>query len=342
MMEGNVIKRKVNILGEPGVGKTSLVLRFVKDLFGDEYLKTIGTNVYTKRVPVTGSEVKLVIYDIMGESDFESVRDMAFKQSMGAIAVADCTRKKTLDRLIDDWLPKYRRLATDGAPIVLAVNKVDLEDQEITDVLFDYEELPSFSTIFYTSAKTNKNVEDMFQEVGFLTKFQHLQPIIKEDDILTLEKKIDSPKKLISALLTYSSHLGDLPYSTREKIFEESGIDKFSLDKEITLKEAFSFGRGLIAWYEDDHDSKSASAIRKLLEETDMDVTRQKKTKKEETMEEFKRLDGVGHSTAKALYEKGYRSIDDLKDLSQKELCRVEGIGPTRSEMILKSVKKSA
>jgi len=153
------IKRKVNLIGEHGVGKTSLILRFVENVFGEEYLKTVGTNVYTKKVPVTGSEVKLVMYDIMGESDFKSVQDMAFEKSTGAIAVADITREETLYKLIDDWLPKYRKSAVHNAPVVLAVNKIDLEDQEITKEEVVENVLHYFNTIFFTSAKTGENVE---------------------------------------------------------------------------------------------------------------------------------------------------------------------------------------
>ncbi len=260
------IKRKVNLLGEPSVGKTSLILRFVKNYFGEDYLKTIGSNVYTKKVPVTGSEVKLVIYDIMGESDFDSVRDAAFEKSTGAIAVADCTREETLDELIDEWLPKYRSLAVDNAPVVLAVNKVDLDDQEIPIGETPEKVLPYFDSIFYTSAKTGDNVEEMFRELGFSTKYRRPSLPRDQKDIVEMDRDIDEPRELISALLTYASGLGDISYADKQRIFKESGIDKFSLEDEISEKQALSFADGLIEFYEEKEDSGSASAVERLVE----------------------------------------------------------------------------
>jgi len=266
VVDGDV-KRKVNLLGERGVGKTSLILRFVKNVFGEEYLKTVGTNVYTKKVPVTGSEVKLVMYDIMGESNFKSVQDMAFEKSTGAIAVADITREETLYKLIDDWLPKYRKSSVANAPVILAVNKIDLEeDQEITKAEVVENVLHYFDTIFFTSAKTGENVEDMFKELGFRTIYRHTSPMRDAEDIVTMDKLIDDPQKLISGLLAYASHLGEMPYSTMEDIFEESGIDKFSMDKGITEEQALEFGDRLIKWYEDNGDEESASTVARLLE----------------------------------------------------------------------------
>ncbi len=269
-MNGDV-KRKVNLIGERAVGKTSLVLRFVKDVFGEKYLKTIGTNVYTKNVPVTGSEVKLVLYDTMGESGFQSVQEMAFEKSTGAIAVADITREETLYKLIDEWLPTYRRASVHNAPIVLAVNKVDLEERDITREEVVDNVLHYFDTIFFTSAKTGENVDDMFKELGFRTMYRHTSPMRDTEDIVTMDKKIDTPKKLISGLLTYASHLGDMPYSTMEDIFEESGIDKFSMDKGITEEQALEFGDRLIKWYDENDDVESASAVNRLLEKYEED-----------------------------------------------------------------------
>lgn len=264
-MDGDV-KRKVNVIGERAVGKTSLLLRFVENVFGEEYLKTIGTNVYTKKVPVTGSEVKLVMYDIMGESDFESVQNLAFGRSTGAIAVADITREETLYKLIDDWLPKYRRSAVHNAPIILAVNKMDIEDQEITKEEVVDNAIHYFDSIFFTSAKTGENVEDLFNELGFRTMYRHPLPIRDAEDIVSKDKLIDEPKKLLSGLLAYASQLGNMSNSTVEELFEQSGIDKFSLDEDITEDKVLKFGDKLKKWYEDNDDVESASTIRRLIE----------------------------------------------------------------------------
>jgi len=265
------VKRKVNLLGEAGVGKTSLVLRFVKNVFGENYLKTVGTNIYTNKVPFLGSEVKLILYDIMGESDFQSVKDIAFEQSTGAIAVADITREESLYKLVDDWLPKYRNLAMDNAPIILAVNKVDLDEQEISREEVVDNVISYFDTVFFTSAKTGENVEDMFKELGFRTMYRRPSSTRDVEDVVTGGELIDEPKKLLSGLLAYASQLGELPYSTMEDLLDQSGMDKFSLEGEISESQALEFGEKLIEWYEDNDDVESSSSVSRLIEKYEQD-----------------------------------------------------------------------
>ncbi|MEF8835231.1 MAG: Rab family GTPase [Candidatus Thermoplasmatota archaeon] len=264
-MDGD-IKRKVNLLGESGVGKTSLILRFVKNVYGDEYLKTVGTNVYTKKVSVTGSEMKLIIHDIMGESGFQSVREIAFEESTGAIAVVDCTREETLYKLIDEWLPKYRKSAFDDAPVLLAVNKTDLEKQDITRDEVEDEVLQHFDNIFFTSAKTGKNVEDMFKELGFRTMYIQSSLDSYEEDLVAMHKSIDEPKKLLSDLIAYGSQFGDMPHLTLDKLLYQSDIDKFSIGEEVEEEKVLEFGDKLIEWYEENDYSKFAFTVKKLIE----------------------------------------------------------------------------
>ncbi len=267
-------KKKVNLLGDTAVGKTSLILRFVKSVFGEEYLKTIGTNVYTKEVSITGANVKLIINDIMGEKAYRAVQKGAFMGSTGAIAVVDVTRKETLDGLIDDWLPRYWELADRSNPIILAVNKDDLPDKEINlEILEDYSEY--FCDVFFTSAKVGDNVEECFKTLAEEVA-PNLQIRIQDIEDIIHSKTISNNKELIDALLAYASELGDMPYEKREEILVESGIDKFLLDQkdEVALEifgdvgdeEAVRFGKLLMYWYQENEDEYSASAVQRLLD----------------------------------------------------------------------------
>lgn len=259
------VKKKINLMGDPKVGKTSLILRFVNDVYGDEYLKTIGTTVYSKNVPVIGAEVKLVIQDIMGEKGYETVKESAFNKSSGAIAVADVTRMETLNNLIDDWIPKYRSIAGNEAPVILAINKMDLAEKEISKEYVIEEVSSRFSYVFFTSAKTGKGVEDAFSEMASRALFRTpLRGINKEN--LISETPLRNPKELISASFAFSAEFGDISYSKREEILEESGIDKYSLDDDIEEKKALRFTQGLINWYEEEGDKDSAAFLEKILE----------------------------------------------------------------------------
>lgn len=265
-MSQRIVKKKVNLLGDPAVGKTSLVLRFVKDVFGDKYLKTIGTNVYSKKVPIVGAEVKMMIYDIMGEKNFEYVQETSFRQSSGAIAVADATRMETLDSLVDNWIPKYKEVAKENPCLILAVNKMDLEDQIEIEKDFVVKEFSSFfDYVFFTSAKTGKDVENSFQELASRTLFKTTRSSRKVEDIIA-EKYIDTPHKLMEALLAYTSELGEIPYEEREEILSNSNISKFKLEDNIDEKRVYNFAENIIEWYEGNDFQDASESVKNLIE----------------------------------------------------------------------------
>ncbi len=265
-MEGKTNRKKVNLLGPPGVGKTSLVLRFVKNVFGEEYLKTIGTNVYTKTVSFKEGEVKLIINDIMGEKVYKSVRETAFRGSTGAIAVVDITRKETLESIIENWLPAYYRIASEENPVILAVNKFDLEDKKITsEYLQDISS--EFQNTVFTSAKTGRNVEYMFQELASAVAF-NLQVSIEYIDDIIDKRTIDTPRELLDVVFAAVSELNDIPYAFREVMLKDSGIEKFDLDEElfdIGEEEVFSYAEKLKGWYKERGDDYSRKVIDKAI-----------------------------------------------------------------------------
>ncbi|MFO7992463.1 MAG: GTP-binding protein [Thermoplasmata archaeon] len=272
-------KKKVNLLGDSSVGKTSLIMRFVNSVFGDQYLKTIGTNVYTKTVEIPGANIKLIINDIMGEKAYRSVQQGAFLGSTGAIAVADITRMETLDNIIDDWLPRYQEMSNDSNPIVLAVNKFDLDDKEITPEILD-EKGEYFSGYFFTSAKTGRNVEECFKKLAGDVA-PNLQLEVEDIEDIVLSKTICTTKDLIDGLLAYASEIGEMPYETREEILSSSGIDKYSLDQkdeldleiygDIDEEDAINFAEGLKRWYSEHDDEYTAQAIDKLVKKYETD-----------------------------------------------------------------------
>lgn len=272
-------KKKVNLLGDPSVGKTSLIMRFVNSVFGDHYLKTIGTNVYTKTVEIPGANIKLIVNDIMGEKAYRSVQQGAFLGSTGAIAVADITRKETLDNIIDDWIPRYQDMSNDKNPVVLAINKFDLEDKEITPEILE-EKSEYFSGYFFTSAKTGRNVEECFKKLASDVA-PNLQLEVEDIEDIVLSKTICTTKDLIDGLLAYASGIGDMPYEKREEILKDSGIDKYSLDQkdeldleiygDVNEEDAINFAEGLKTWYLEHGDEYSAEAIQTLVKKYEKD-----------------------------------------------------------------------
>ena len=160
------------MVGEKAVGKTSLIRRYVLNMFDEQYVTTIGTRVSKKeiRVLLPGRDllldVDMTIWDIMGEKGFrELLKDAYFYGANGILAVADLTRRRTLDDL-DDWIDGVEQVVG-KVPILIAVNKTDQtgnaqyteRDVERFAVAYD-------SEFFMTSAKTGERVEDTFRRLA--------------------------------------------------------------------------------------------------------------------------------------------------------------------------------
>lgn len=160
-------KKKICMIGAPGVGKTSLVRRYVYDLFDDKYLTTIGVKISQKRCPpMQTSENEAVQYtfllwDIEGVEGLLPAVKNYYMGASGALLVCDLTRKDTID-VIPDLIEGFRKASPD-AEIILAGNKLDLVgmDEDNVGALADIKNdtgLPNF----LTSAKSGQNVENAF------------------------------------------------------------------------------------------------------------------------------------------------------------------------------------
>ena len=167
MAEDDLMKVKVCFIGDAGVGKTSLIKRYVLDVFDDRYIATIGTKVTKKIVDVDGQvKVMMLVWDIMGQKGFrELLREAYFFGAHGAIAVCDLTNKETLEEL-RYWIKALTDVAGD-VPIVFAGNKVDLENDRVIKEE-DLQELASKykGKAYLTSAKTGQNVEAVFKTLA--------------------------------------------------------------------------------------------------------------------------------------------------------------------------------
>lgn len=156
-----MIQKKVCLLGAFAVGKTSLVARFVKSIYSDQYLTTVGVKVDKKSVRLDDEEINLIVWDLAGEDEFQKVRMDYLRGAAGYLLVADGTRGNTLEtaRMLEQ-----RVTETFGAiPFVFLVNKADLTNEwEIDDQMFDGIRAQGWD-VFKSSAKTGEGVEEAFQ-----------------------------------------------------------------------------------------------------------------------------------------------------------------------------------
>jgi small GTP-binding protein len=160
------IKKKICLIGAFAVGKTSLVQRHVQSIFSQKYHTTVGVKVDKKQMVVNGVSVDLIIWDLHGEDDFQTVQMSYLRGACGCFYVVDGTRRTTLDVALN--LRERVQAAFGGVPEVLALNKWDLQDQwQIT--AHDMQRLNHEAIItFQTSAKTGQSVEEAFQVLAAL------------------------------------------------------------------------------------------------------------------------------------------------------------------------------
>jgi small GTP-binding protein len=156
---------KIIIIGDPGVGKTSLVKKFVTNKFSKDYRITIGTNIFTKEISLKNNQIiKMQLWDIAGQERWEKTRHLYYKGAHGVMMVADFTRKKTFEHLYSFWEKDLAKYCKD-APIILIANKNDLENIVSIGEIDTTRKAINAINIFKTSAKNGSNVNECFRNL---------------------------------------------------------------------------------------------------------------------------------------------------------------------------------
>jgi len=153
------IRKKVCLLGAPGVGKTSLVRQFVSQTFSDEYLTTLGVKIERKIVDVDGTALTLMVWDVHGEEGSLVINPTFLKGAAGFLLVIDGTRPETSSSVVE----LTQRLADreDSSSIVVATNKADLvDDWSAIDASMAGHVSPD--AVVRTSAMSGQGVEAAF------------------------------------------------------------------------------------------------------------------------------------------------------------------------------------
>jgi len=190
------MKKKIVLLGDSAVGKTSLIRRYVFDQFEDSYISTIGSKVTMKELEISTSEksvdLTLMIWDIIGREGYHALHARTFVGVHGAILVTDLTRKETLTSLERYWIPSLFKVVG-NVPLVFACNKSDLEGEfefspeDLKGIASRYstgykEIIPAkLDSAYSTSAKGGSNVENLFESLGHLVLSERgLKDTVKE------------------------------------------------------------------------------------------------------------------------------------------------------------------
>jgi small GTP-binding protein len=160
-----VVQRKVCLLGDFAVGKSSLVRRFVEGRFEDRYLSTIGVKISRRSVDLENGVCNLLIWDLVGGHDFDYKAANYLRGTAGALVVCDLTRAETFNFL--SYATEQLLTLNPGAAIIYLGNKVDLTDErKITDEQLSQLTQEDSSSWLLTSAKTGEQVETAFRRLA--------------------------------------------------------------------------------------------------------------------------------------------------------------------------------
>lgn len=154
---------KILTIGESGVGKTCLLLRYTDNKFVKNYLTTIGIDFKVKLVNIHNKSVKLKIWDTAGQERFRNITQQYYKGADGIVLVYDVTDRESFEK-ISDWMKQINLYTqTDKIGIVLLGNKVDVEPRQVKSEEGSAIAKQYGVKHFETSAFTNLNVEESFK-----------------------------------------------------------------------------------------------------------------------------------------------------------------------------------
>ncbi|EEP79230.1 GTP-binding protein ypt1 [Uncinocarpus reesii 1704] len=153
---------KLLLIGDSGVGKSCLLLRFADDTYTESYISTIGVDFKIRTIELDGKTVKLQIWDTAGQERFRTITSSYYRGAHGICVVYDVTDMDSFNN-VKQWLQEIDRYATEGVNKLLVGNKSDMEDKKAVEYTVAKEFADSLGIPFLeTSAKNASNVEQAF------------------------------------------------------------------------------------------------------------------------------------------------------------------------------------
>jgi len=168
---------KLLLIGDSGVGKSCLLLRFADDTYTQTYISTIGVDFKIKTIDLEGKTVKLQIWDTAGQERFRTITSSYYRGAHGIIIVYDVTDKESFNN-VKHWIQEINKYAADGVQKLMVGNKCDLQSKKVVS----YDEAKEFADsegiqFMETSAKNSHNVEEAFRKMaGEIKKTVAQQP----------------------------------------------------------------------------------------------------------------------------------------------------------------------
>ena len=170
---------KIVTIGDPAVGKTSLVLRYTKNTFSEQYIVSLGVNFLSKVIEIKGEPVLLQIWDTGGQERFKVLRLAYYKGADGGLIVYDTTNKETFEKVIE--YHEELKSICGNIPMALIGNKIDLKDKREVSREEGQALASNLGLLFFeTSAKEDINVKNAFQKLAEAVYERQLKEIREE------------------------------------------------------------------------------------------------------------------------------------------------------------------
>ena len=191
--DSNAESLKVVLLGESGVGKTSIISQLMEQEFNDEQTATTGATFSTKTMVFDNKGICFEIWDTAGQEKYRALTKMFYKDAGAAILVYDITRQTSFEELKNYWANQVRENAPKKIVLAVAANKSDLIDTEQVDEKTGRAFAKEIGAIFKsTSAKNQKGIEELFKDIGN----KYLDPNFEcSDEALEEEQRLKAIRK---------------------------------------------------------------------------------------------------------------------------------------------------
>eukprot|EP00179_Madagascaria_erythrocladioides_P020433 CAMPEP_0198341004 /NCGR_PEP_ID=MMETSP1450-20131203/46078_1 /TAXON_ID=753684 ORGANISM="Madagascaria erythrocladiodes, Strain CCMP3234" /NCGR_SAMPLE_ID=MMETSP1450 /ASSEMBLY_ACC=CAM_ASM_001115 /LENGTH=203 /DNA_ID=CAMNT_0044046001 /DNA_START=129 /DNA_END=740 /DNA_ORIENTATION=+ len=174
---------KLLLIGDSGVGKSCLLLRFADDTYTESYISTIGVDFKIRTIELEGKTIKLQIWDTAGQERFRTITSSYYRGAHGIIIVYDVTDLDSFNN-VKSWLQEIDRFASENVNKLLVGNKNDMTAKKVVETSVAKEFADSLGIKFLeTSAKTSENVEAAFLAMaGEIKQSMAFQPATNKDN----------------------------------------------------------------------------------------------------------------------------------------------------------------
>ena len=187
---------KVVLLGETGVGKTSIISRYVHNNFSEVLMSTTGASFATKKLEIDSEhKIKFQIWDTAGQERFRSLAKIFYQNASVAVLVYDITRRDTFDKIKNFWIKEIKENAPSDIILALAGNKSDNYENEVVNLSEGKKLAKEIDAIFQsTSAMLSHGIDELFLSIG--KKFMYPAGSFSESNLTKREEEFRKGVKL--------------------------------------------------------------------------------------------------------------------------------------------------